>query len=47
MSEEPYDTSFYLKTVQVILGLYPLPCDPEPEETSTMDDLFSAELPRS
>jgi len=47
VSEEPYDTSSYLKTVQAILGLDPLPCDAAPADVSTMDDLFSAELPRS
>jgi phospholipase C len=35
-----YDTSSYLKTVQSLLGLAPLPCDPDRSQVATMDDLF-------
>jgi phospholipase C len=45
VSQKPYDTSSYLKTVQAILGLDPLPCDPAPESVATMDDLFTVPLP--
>lgn len=40
-----YDTSSFLKTVQKILGLEALPCDPAPDEVNTMDELFSVPLP--
>jgi phospholipase C len=39
------DTSSYLKTVERILGVDALPCDPSPETISTMDALFTAPLP--
>ena len=42
-----YDTSSYLKTVQRILGLESLPCDPAPDEVNTMDELFTVPLPAS
>ncbi len=45
VSQVPYNTSSYLKTVQAILGLEPLPCDPHPEAVQTMDDLFEQPLP--
>jgi len=39
-----YDTSSYLKTVQQILGLDELPCDPAPTDVAAMDDLFTVPL---
>ncbi len=45
VSTTPYDTSSYLKTVQAILGLEPLPCNATPEAVSTMDDLFAVPMP--
>jgi phosphatidylinositol-3-phosphatase len=47
VSDAEYDTSSYLKTVQAILALEPLPCDPEPEAVPVMDDLFEIPLPES
>jgi acid phosphatase len=40
-SQTPYDASSYLKTVQTILGLQPLPCAATPDSVSVMSDLFS------
>ena len=45
VSDVEYDTSSYLKTVQAVLGLEPLPCDPDPSATLAMDDLFEVPLP--
>jgi hypothetical protein len=45
VSHTDYDTSSYLKTVEAILGLQPLPCDPSPDSVPLMSDLFSAALP--
>ena len=45
VSKVRYDTTSYLKTVQAILGLEPLPCDPDPDSVSTMADLFRVPLP--
>ena len=46
ISDMPYDTSSYLKTVQAILGVEPLPCGgPGADGVSTMDDLFAAPMP--
>lgn len=39
-----YDTSAYLKTVQTLLGLAPLPCDPERDAVPVMNDLFETPL---
>jgi phospholipase C len=41
VSQTDYDTSSYLKTVQTMLGVAPLPCDPAPDLVPTMDDLFT------
>jgi len=41
VSHVDYDTSSFLKTVQGIFGLEPLPCVPDPSLVSTMDDLFT------
>lgn len=43
-STEDYDTSSYLKTVQSLMGLAPLPCVSERSTVPTMDDLFNAPL---
>jgi len=45
VSDAEYDTSSYLKTVQAVLGLEPLPCDPDPSATPVMGDLFEVPLP--
>jgi phospholipase C len=45
-SQVDYDTSSYLKTVQTILGVAPLPCAAAPDRTTVaaMTDLFIAPL---
>ncbi|MDB4957942.1 MAG: putative acid phosphatase [Myxococcales bacterium] len=43
-STADYDTSSYLKTVQTILDLSPLPCDPDPTAVTSMDELFTVPL---
>ncbi|CAN5842714.1 hypothetical protein BH11MYX2_BH11MYX2_10310 [soil metagenome] len=47
VSDAPYDTTSYLKTVQAILGVDPLPCGDAQDVSAavTMDDLFSARMP--
>ena len=42
-SNVDYDTSSYLKTVQTMLGVDPLPCDPT-GGASTMADLFTVPM---
>ena len=44
VSQVDYDTSSFLKTVQAILGLEPLPCAQQPDAVPTMDDLFTVPL---
>jgi phospholipase C len=44
VSQTPYNASSYLKTVQKILGLQTLPCDPQGANVQTMDDLFDVSL---
>ena len=44
VSQVDYDTSAYLKTVQTLLGVEPVPCSPQPEAVPTMDDLFTAPM---
>jgi phospholipase C len=44
VSSTDYDTSSYLKTVQTILGIEPLPCGTDPTGTPTMSDLFTVPL---
>jgi phosphatidylinositol-3-phosphatase len=44
VSQADYDTSSFLKTVQAMMGLEPLPCSPEPDAVSSMDDLFTVPL---
>ena len=44
VSDTAYDTSSYLKTVQTILGVEPLPCAAAPATVSIMSDVFSVAL---
>jgi phospholipase C len=43
-STTDFDTSSYLKTVQVLLGLPSLPCVPERDDVASMDELFSSPI---
>jgi acid phosphatase len=45
VSQTYYHHGSYLKTVQAILGVEPLPCVDDPAAVPTMDDLFSVPLP--
>ena len=45
VSRTDYDTSSFLKTVQSMLGVEPLPCATAPDTVSTMSDLFTVPLP--
>jgi len=48
VSQEDYDTSSYLKTVETLLGVDPLPCMPVERTTiTTMDDLFTVAMTAS
>ncbi len=47
VSHTDYDTSAFLKTVQAMLGVEPLPCAARPSAVPTMDDLFTAPLAQS
>lgn len=47
VSHARYDTSAYLKTVQTVLGVDPLPCGTAAEAVPTMDDLFAVPLAAS
>jgi hypothetical protein len=44
VSTVAYDTSSYLKTVENILGVDPVPCAKDPAAVVAMDDLFTAPL---
>lgn len=44
VSTTNYDTSSFVKTVQAILGVAPLPCAKDPASVSTMVDLFSVPM---
>ena len=45
VSQTPYNASSYLKTVQKILGLQTLPCNPSTSDsTQSMDELFDVPL---
>ena len=44
VSRAVFDTSSYLKTVEAMLGLQPLPCDVQPAAIATMDELFAVPL---
>jgi phospholipase C len=46
VSHTDYDTSAFLKTVQSMLGVEPLPCQAQPDTVPTMDDLFVTPLAR-
>ena len=41
VSKTDYDTSAFLKTVQAMLGVEPLPCAPSPDAVPVMSDLFT------
>jgi phospholipase C len=45
VSQTPYDTSSYLMTVQLLLGVDPLPCSARPDAVQAMGDLFVSPLP--
>jgi hypothetical protein len=45
VSTTPYDTSSYLLTVQMVLGVDPLPCAAHPGSVQPMSDLFAPALP--
>jgi phosphatidylinositol-3-phosphatase len=47
VSTTDYDTSSFLKTVQSMLGVEPLPCDPSPDTVPAMDELFTVPLTAS
>jgi acid phosphatase len=44
VSTTPYDSSSYLKTVQLMLGVDILPCVPAPTKVLAMSDLFTVPL---
>ena len=44
VSQTPFDTSSYLKTVQTILGIQSLPCDPKSSGVQTMDEMFDVSI---
>ena len=44
VSTVSYDTSSYLKTVQNILGVDPLPCAADPNAIAAMSDLFTVPM---
>ena len=44
VSLEPYDTSSYLKTVETLLGVEPLPCLADASSVKVMSDLFATDL---
>jgi acid phosphatase len=44
VSKVNYDTSSYLKTVQQILGLEAVPCDPKPADVKAMTDVFAVPM---
>jgi acid phosphatase len=44
VSQTPFNASSYLKTVQKILGLQTLPCNPNGDTVQTMDELFDVSL---
>jgi hypothetical protein len=41
VSHTDYDTSAFLKTVQAMLGVEPLPCSPAPDTVPVMSELFT------
>lgn len=44
VSQTSFNASSYLKTVQTILGLQSLPCDPNADGVKTMDELFDVSI---
>ncbi|HEX9105377.1 MAG TPA: alkaline phosphatase family protein, partial [Polyangia bacterium] len=44
VSQTPFNASSYLKTVQTILGLQTLPCNPSADGVKTMDELFDVSI---
>jgi acid phosphatase len=44
VSRTSYDTSSYLKTVQTMLGVEPLPCARDASSVPVMDDLFAVPM---
>jgi acid phosphatase len=44
VSQIDYDTSAYLKSVETLLGLAPVPCATDPAAVPTMDDLFTRSM---
>ena len=44
VSSEDYDTSAYLRTVEALLGVAPLPCDEARESITPMADMFTMSL---
>jgi acid phosphatase len=46
VSKVEYDTSSFLRTVEQILGVEPVPCDPRRDEVRSMTDAFAVPLTR-
>lgn len=44
VSQTSYDTSAFLKTVQTVLGVEPLPCSTQPDTVPVMSDLFTVPM---
>jgi phosphatidylinositol-3-phosphatase len=44
VSQTPFNASSYLKTVQTILGMQTLPCNPSADGVQTMDELFDVSI---
>jgi acid phosphatase len=44
VSATPYDTSSFLLTVEMLLGVQSLPCSPQPATVAPMSDLFTPPL---
>ena len=44
VSQTPYDTSSFLKTVQEVMGVETLPCGADAATVPAMDDLFTVPL---
>jgi phospholipase C len=45
VSQTPYDTSSYLLTIQLLLGVDPLPCSAQPNGVQALGELFASPLP--
>ena len=46
LGAKAYDTSSFLKTVENILGVEPVPCDPNRDQVKAMTDVFAVPLTR-